>query len=230
MTETEAAKPPVTHWRHRGDLAEAVRWDGSPEVLAVLAEWGAEPSAWSPPLAGGVLRIWGSLRGYAGAMPGDWLVRRPGGNGADRYAPEFFEEAFEETDAGGFAPGTGEREACGLLLGEAQDAIEFQTKRADDAEALLARVRELAGDWAADDGQGPPTKEMLVEADCGRAVLNLLNGGQPLNGPHPAVWSDAVAPGGMVCAVPAPGNPDGICGNPVETEPCNQHEEAEGDA
>jgi hypothetical protein len=39
----------------------------------------------------------------------------------------------------------------------------------------------------------------------------------------PTVWSDAVAPGGMVCAVPIPGKPEGVCGMPVESEPCTEH-------
>lgn len=39
----------------------------------------------------------------------------------------------------------------------------------------------------------------------------------------PEIWSDAVAPGGYVCAVPMPGQPDGICGYPVESEPCPKH-------
>jgi len=39
----------------------------------------------------------------------------------------------------------------------------------------------------------------------------------------PTVWSDAVAPGGEVCAVPMPERPDGICGMPVESEPCREH-------
>lgn len=37
------------------------------------------------------------------------------------------------------------------------------------------------------------------------------------------VWSDACAPGGYVCAAPDPERPDGICGMPVESEPCNLH-------
>jgi hypothetical protein len=40
----------------------------------------------------------------------------------------------------------------------------------------------------------------------------------------PEVWSDAVPPGGMVCAVPDDLTADGICGNPVESEPCNRHD------
>jgi hypothetical protein len=47
---------------------------------------------------------------------------------------------------------------------------------------------------------------------------------EDLNAGRPAVWSGAVAPGGMVCAVPDDLTADGICGNPVESEPCNRHD------
>lgn len=46
----------------------------------------------------------------------------------------------------------------------------------------------------------------------------------------PTVWSDAVAPGGEVCAVPVPGLPDGICGTPTESEPCPEHTETAPEA
>lgn len=39
----------------------------------------------------------------------------------------------------------------------------------------------------------------------------------------PTMWSEAVWPGGQVCAAPKPGWPDGICGMPVESEPCPEH-------
>lgn len=39
----------------------------------------------------------------------------------------------------------------------------------------------------------------------------------------PTTWSDAVPPGGQVCAVPMPDRPDRICGMPVESEPCPEH-------
>jgi hypothetical protein len=39
----------------------------------------------------------------------------------------------------------------------------------------------------------------------------------------PTVWSDAVPPGGMVCAAPFPHRPGEICGMPVESEPCRVH-------
>jgi hypothetical protein len=39
----------------------------------------------------------------------------------------------------------------------------------------------------------------------------------------PTVWSDAVAPGGEVCAVLVLGKPEQICGMPVESEPCPEH-------
>jgi hypothetical protein len=69
-----------------------------------------------------------------------------------------------------------EPHACGPLLERAQEALAFERERADKAEANLARARELAESWAADDGHGMPTREMLTEADCGRSVLALLGG------------------------------------------------------
>lgn len=43
------------------------------------------------------------------------------------------------------------------------------------------------------------------------------------NGGAPTLWSDAVAPGGLVCAAPSPELPGGICGFPVESESCPEH-------
>lgn len=39
----------------------------------------------------------------------------------------------------------------------------------------------------------------------------------------PTTWSEAVWPGGQVCAVQVAYKPDGICGMPVESEPCPDH-------
>jgi hypothetical protein len=39
----------------------------------------------------------------------------------------------------------------------------------------------------------------------------------------PTTWSDTGPPGGQVCAVRVPGKPGGICGTPVESEPCPEH-------
>jgi len=39
----------------------------------------------------------------------------------------------------------------------------------------------------------------------------------------PTIWSDAVPPGGQVCAVPVSDKPGEICGMPVESEPCPEH-------
>ena len=47
--------------------------------------------------------------------------------------------------------------------------------------------------------------------------LEVMNDGRPVT------WSAACAPGGYVCAVPDDLTDDGICGNPVESEPCNRH-------
>lgn len=37
------------------------------------------------------------------------------------------------------------------------------------------------------------------------------------------VWLSEPPPGGWVCATPVPGLPGGICGMPVESEPCPEH-------
>lgn len=116
MTETETAATPVTRHRRRADLVDAVQWDGSPEVLAVLEEWGAEPLVGRPLTAAeGHVRIWGSVHGYGGAAMGDWLVRRPGGQGADRYKPEFFTDAFEPAAAEADVAEPGLREALRII-------------------------------------------------------------------------------------------------------------------
>jgi hypothetical protein len=39
----------------------------------------------------------------------------------------------------------------------------------------------------------------------------------------PTIWSDAVPPGGQVCAVPVSDKPGEICGMSVESEPCPEH-------
>lgn len=44
-----------------------------------------------------------------------------------------------------------------------------------------------------------------------------------LNAGRPAVWDPSVPPGGVVCAIPT--RRGGICGMPVESEPCHLHTE-----
>lgn len=39
----------------------------------------------------------------------------------------------------------------------------------------------------------------------------------------PMVWVPDIPPGGWVCAVADPDGPDGLCGEPVESEPCPLH-------
>jgi hypothetical protein len=134
MAETETTPSPVTKRTPRLSEVEAVQWDGAPEVLATLAEWGAEPWAEHP---GGLLRVWGP-RGYEGAFPGDWLVRDRSQQGATRYAPGAFADAFQDP-AG---PDPGELQARALLLEKAQDAIAFERERADKAEVIISDARE----------------------------------------------------------------------------------------
>lgn len=44
-----------------------------------------------------------------------------------------------------------------------------------------------------------------------------------LNNGLPVFWLDAIPPGGYVCGVPEPNRIDGVCGVPVESEPCFVH-------
>jgi hypothetical protein len=95
MARTEPAASPVTLWRHRQAPVEAVRWDGTPEVIAVLKEWQADPVQWAYEGEEHLgLRVWGARDGYAGALRGDWLVRDRR-LGAARYTAEEFAAAFE---------------------------------------------------------------------------------------------------------------------------------------
>lgn len=70
--------------------------------------------------------------------------------------------------------------SCSAVL----DSCLAETFRREGAEEKLAEavlmlgaIGELAESWTADDGHGTPTPEMLTEAGCGRAVLDLL--GEP---------------------------------------------------
>ena len=97
-------------------------------------------------------------------------------------------------------PSGGEPLAVDLLLKQAADVIAFERERADKAEAetaalggrlgaaiaaavaverakageVLGRIRDLAQSWIDGDGQDPAVPETTVEADCGRALRDLL--------------------------------------------------------
>jgi len=51
--------------------------------------------------------------------------------------------------------------------------------------------------------------------------------GDALNAGLPAAWTGACPPGGMVCAVPGAEARGGVCGYPVESEPCPVHRDPE---
>lgn len=89
-------------------------------------------------------------------------------------------------------------------------AIEEAGVREDLHVATLRRITRTGGSPAV-------LRAMAVEALSGDDSESDLNAGRPV------LWSSAVAPGGTVCAVPDPACPDGICGMPVESEPCDRH-------
>lgn len=122
-------------------------------------------------------------------------------------------------------------DSTGALL---RSAGEDCRKRAEGAEEKIREAREQAARWAALVPEGDwgiaAAAERRGARSCGRTLLNLLADGtegdaERFNGGKPVRWSPACAPGGMVCAVPDRLRPDGICGNPVESEPCGEHPE-----
>jgi hypothetical protein len=162
---TEVKPSPITVLRPKP--AEAVRYDGSPEVLAILAEWDADPTQVRPDIP---LRVWGPRDGYAGALIGDWLVRESyaGAFGVARYDPEAFAERYEDpASPDGSAPGDGELIARALLLQQAQDAIAFERERANRAEALIADALETIGNFLGQYGHS--------EIDMFRVAQDLAN-------------------------------------------------------
>lgn len=253
MTAPEPAASLVTRHCHRDPCPEALRWDGTPAAIAVLEAWGAQPHLVTEGLLKGAVRVWGSLHGYAGAVRGDWLVRRPDGEGADKYTPRLFAAAFDDAPPGGDAGGSaaaelaearaqvghlsaalaGDNEGvrlwmldCGRLVGKHRDHAAEVSVRLGDAREVVESFLDQYG--------GSDIPMFKVGQDLANAVLKRLNAPGPsaaadFNAGRPVAWSDACAPGGMVCAVPDPGRPDGICGRPVESEPCGEHGEAGGD-
>lgn len=90
----------------------------------------------------------------------------------------------------------------------------------DQAALWRIAIEALGDDNDGDGGHLAPQSHSWADelADSGlRSITGDLNAG------HPVTWSSAVAPGGTVCAVPDPAGPDGICGMPVESEPCGRH-------
>jgi hypothetical protein len=111
--------------------------------------------------------------------------------------------------------------AAGLVTGSYDvdgGAHEVDFDAAD--ELILAAIDAMGQVFpAAGPAAGPAHGWAGELADAGlRSITGDLNAGRPVT------WSSAVAPGGTVCAVPDPACPDGICGNPVESEPCGQHD------
>jgi hypothetical protein len=86
----------------------------------------------------------------------------------------------------------------------------------DKAQAEADRLRPLEAE--AQQAHATATR-FRDERDAAREQFRAIE----LNNGQPVVFSAAVAPGGWVCAVTADGNPDGICGTPVESEPCPDH-------
>ena len=97
----------------------------------------------------------------------------------------------------------------------------------------LAGLRRLLGEIgalaASANGGGEPYWRVVEEIAMRVAAAGIPDGpqsdagGTGLNDGKRAAWSDAHPPGGMTCAVPDPSAADGLCGYPVESEPCPVH-------
>ena len=83
----------------------------------------------------------------------------------------------------------------------------------------VAREIEAAERALAETDPATAESSHRIAARC----AGLLEAAQIARGGAPTVWSDAIPPGGRVCAAPMPDLPDGICGMPVESEPCPDH-------
>lgn len=126
---------------------------------------------------------------------------------------------------------------CGSPGRQAGRNAEFIAHARQDVTDLLALVDELRAelDYARRSRfeyeervseQVENLRAELTQADLVIASMRAALDEADAKETAPEVWSDAVAPGGYVCAAPDPTRPDGICGMPVEDEPCSEHTEA----
>jgi hypothetical protein len=102
----------------------------------------------------------------------DILLKQAGE--AIAFERERANRAEAETGALGDRLGAAIAAAVAVEKVKAGEALAAERERAERAEAKLERVRDLAQSWIDGDGQGPATPEMTVEADCGRALRDLL--------------------------------------------------------
>jgi hypothetical protein len=155
MTE---AQETVTRWRHRPEEVEAVEWDGSDEVRALLGEWGASPESPS-----------GEGRVYA---PGTtWFSRRIDDGKVFVWRSEKFADEYEpaadnaldpqvrlsrcpvqDHDADHVQVRTREVWMCGHLLADALAASGIppvlagdRDRLADELEQARAQLRNYSG-------------------------------------------------------------------------------------
>lgn len=114
------------------------------------------------------------------------------------------------------------------------ESVRVERGRAEAAEERLGLIQEhCAGVAAETTGHtGIPCRPEDVRVSAGSILAIIANGSlfeaEEFNSGKPVRWSDACPPGGMVCAVPNHRSADGICGMPVESEPCTEHEEVPG--
>lgn len=153
MTEAGATTPvSAALWRRKYADVEAVQWDGSVGVRALLEKWGADPVVRDSG-DGAIVRIWGAGHGFAGLRLGGWAVRDPQ-EGARAYTCEQFAAEFAAPvaldDTASLLPD--EIVAFGKLLERTEKALTDLQHRLDTevgqavtAERERIRERILAG-------------------------------------------------------------------------------------
>jgi ADP-ribose pyrophosphatase YjhB (NUDIX family) len=93
-----------------------------------------------------------------------------------------------------------------------------------DRTLQYARGKLTSAEWSARPGMQPVWVFWLHAAGLVTVPIGDLELVEYVVEHGPRVWSDACAPGGVVCGAPVEGAPDGICGQPVESTPCPVHD------
>ena len=231
MTET-AAPLDVTRWRGKSAGIGAVRWDGTVSNATAIINWIVAEGGTARYRDESDLLAVDAIDGARFAAAGDWIASYPAGT---------FRVFTEDEITAAYEPAGLDAEVAKAVTAQREALTGFFLMVTEDGEiALSAPCADSLGClWGATFDGVRVQLEALIAAALGHtgtaagrlhATLATSVGegdrAAEMNNGRPVAWSSAVAPGGWVCAVPVPGNRDDICGMPVESEPCREHEEA----
>ena len=181
--ETETSPCCAARFRRRDADTEAVRWDGTPGVRALLAEWGAQPEEALPAPHGeereGMIWVRRASDGQHILLPpGDWAARVPGLLGIRRWKAGEFEAEHEPAPPAGMEPSGGELYALELLAGRLREDLAVKEAR---LEAVAARCREAMDGEArkpsgrAEDARVNAAAVLALAVTCGRCEHGLVD-------------------------------------------------------